>query len=100
MNFASKQTATQSTPATCLPWPREIVDKAGWLAFAESLAKGERELLSLWGESSSVHMAALEEREPRLRIITLECPEGSFPSVGRLHPPALRLERAIRDLLD
>ena len=43
-------------------------------------------------------MAVLEEREPRLRIITLECPEGSFPSVGRLHPPALRLERAIRDL--
>jgi Ni,Fe-hydrogenase III large subunit len=28
----------------------------------------------------------------------LDCPKGSFPSVGRLHPPALRLERAIRDL--
>ena len=28
----------------------------------------------------------------------LECPEGSFPSVGLRHPPAIRLERAIRDL--
>jgi Ni,Fe-hydrogenase III large subunit len=98
MNFASKQIEAQPSPPTCLPWPREIVDRAGWLAFAESLARGERELLSLWGEPSSVHMAVLEEREPRPRIITLECPEGSFPSVGRLHPPALRLERAIHDL--
>ncbi|WP_292531270.1 NADH-quinone oxidoreductase subunit C [Methylocystis sp.] len=98
MNFASKQTATQSSPPSCLPWPREIVDKASWLALAESLAKGERELLSLWGETSCVHMAVLEPREPRLRIVTFECPEDSFPSVGRLHPPALRLERAIHDL--
>ncbi|MGD9657460.1 MAG: NADH-quinone oxidoreductase subunit C [Methylocystis sp.] len=98
MNFASKQTAAQPLQPTCLPWPREIVDRAGWLALAESLAKGERELLSLWGESSSVHMAVLEPREPRLRIVTLECPEGAFPSVGRLHPPASRLERAIHDL--
>ena len=26
------------------------------------------------------------------------CPTGRFPSIGRLHPPALRLERTIRDL--
>jgi Ni,Fe-hydrogenase III large subunit len=98
MNFASKQTARRSSQPTCLPWPREIVDRTGWLAFAESLAKGERELLSLWGEGSSVHMAVLEQREPRLRIVSLECPDGAFPSVARLHIPASRLERAICDL--
>jgi Ni,Fe-hydrogenase III large subunit len=98
MNFASRQTAAQPSPPTCLPWPREIVDRAGWLALAESLTKGERELLSLWGESSFVHMAVLEPREPRLRIVTFECPDCAFPSVGRLHPPASRLERAIHDL--
>jgi len=98
MNFASKQTASPSSPPTCLPWPREIVDTAGWLTIAESLAKGERELLSLWGDGSSVHMAVLEKREPRPRIVSLDCPEGSFPSVARLHPPASRLERAICDL--
>ena len=31
-------------------------------------------------------------------VATIECPEGRFPSVGRLHPPAIRLERALRDL--
>ncbi len=98
MNFASKQTAAQPSRPTCLPWPREVVDRAGWLAMVESLAKGERALLSLWGESSCVHMALLEQREPPLRIVTLECPDGAFPSVGRLHPPASRLERAIHDL--
>jgi len=98
MNFASKQTAARPSQPTCLPWPRELVDEGGWLALAASLAKGERELLSLWGESSSVHMAMLEPREPRLRIVTLECPEGAFPSVGGVHPPASRLERAIHDL--
>jgi Ni,Fe-hydrogenase III large subunit len=31
-------------------------------------------------------------------IATLACPEGRFPSVGNHHAPAIRLERAIRDL--
>ncbi|MBM3551836.1 MAG: hydrogenase expression protein HypE [Alphaproteobacteria bacterium] len=98
MNFASKQTAAQPSQPMCLPWPREIVDGACWCALAESLAQGERELLSFWGESSCVHLAVFEPREPRLRIVTFECREGAFPSVARLHPPAARLERAIHDL--
>ncbi len=32
-------------------------------------------------------------------VASLPCPEGQFPSVGRLHPPAQRLERAIADLV-
>ena len=31
-------------------------------------------------------------------MLSVECEEGSFPSVGQSHPPAIRLERAIRDL--
>ena len=31
-------------------------------------------------------------------VLSLDCPDGRFPSIGRLHPPAIRLERAIRDL--
>jgi Ni,Fe-hydrogenase III large subunit len=31
-------------------------------------------------------------------VLTLGCEDRRFPSVGRLHPPAIRLERALRDL--
>src|SRR5262249_30289880 len=30
--------------------------------------------------------------------VTIECANGQFPSIGALHPPAIRLERALRDL--
>src|SRR5262249_43174720 len=33
-----------------------------------------------------------------IAVVTIECPSGRFPSVGALHPPAIRLERAMRDL--
>ena len=31
-------------------------------------------------------------------VLSLDCPDGSYPSVGALHAPAIRLERAARDL--
>ena len=31
-------------------------------------------------------------------VVTLPCPTHRYPSIGRHHPPAIRLERAIRDL--
>jgi Ni,Fe-hydrogenase III large subunit len=31
-------------------------------------------------------------------LLALPCEESRFPSVGRLHPPAIRLERAMRDV--
>jgi Ni,Fe-hydrogenase III large subunit len=40
-------------------------------------------------------MALLDEAE--IAVASLAC-EESFPSVGRHHPPAIRLERTIRDL--
>ena len=46
-----------------------------------------------------MHMAILEEASKRIAILSLPCSEGGFPSVGRVHPPAIRLERAIDDLV-
>src|SRR5208282_1462134 len=43
-------------------------------------------------------MAILDESQKNIIVATIECPDGRFPSVGRLHPPAIRLERALRDL--
>jgi Ni,Fe-hydrogenase III large subunit len=80
------------------PWPRIIVREAAWRFACDQLAAGHWTLLGLWGDAGTVHMAVLDEAAPEVAVITLACPNGSYPSVGALHPPALRLERAIRDL--
>jgi Ni,Fe-hydrogenase III large subunit len=80
------------------PCPRAIVDSAGWSFACGELAEGRWTLLGLWSETDIVHMALLEEQASEIGIISLPSPDGRYPSVGRLHPPAIRLERAIHDL--
>ena len=80
------------------PWPRAAVDAETWQVAAGRVAEGKGTLLGLWGDVGAVHMALLDEGAAEIAVLTLECPEGRFPSVGLRHPPALRLERAIRDL--
>ena len=43
-------------------------------------------------------MAVLDEETAEIAVATIECPQGSFPSIGALHSPAIRLERALHDL--
>ena len=78
------------------PWPRFTIDVDGWLAAAKHLATGEGTLLGLWTDGAAVHMAMLEENS--VTVFSIACPDGRFPSVGALHAPAIRLERAIQDL--
>lgn len=81
------------------PWPCAVVDHTSWTAAVNALADGHWTLLGLWGEANAVHMALLEEPTATLGIIRLEELDDKYPSVARLHPPALRLERAIHDLV-
>lgn len=78
------------------PWPRAVVNAETWRATAAETAAGRLTLLGLWGEANAVHMALLEESA--VAVVSLECPDGRFPSVAQVHPPANRLERTIRDL--
>ena len=78
--------------------PRVLVDDDGWRRSIGHLRAGELTLLSLWAEASQVHMALLRPDDHGMMILTLPCPEGRYPSVGALHPPAIRLERAMHDL--
>ena len=79
--------------------PRLEVDAENWLAAASALSSGRFSLLGLWGDGGAVHMAVHVQDEPGdMAVLSLACPDGAFPSVGRLHAPAIRLERAIRDL--
>ena len=80
------------------PWPRVVVNEDGWRFVSSQLSAGYWTLLALWGDVSAVHMAVLDEAAREIAVVTIACPSGRFPSVGALHPPAIRLERALRDL--
>jgi Ni,Fe-hydrogenase III large subunit len=79
------------------PWPRAVVTSEIWCAARERLAAGDCTLLGLWGEAGAVHMALLDQPAGEIGVASLECADR-FPSVGQHHPPAIRLERTIRDL--
>jgi Ni,Fe-hydrogenase III large subunit len=65
-------------------------EAAGWLG------AGTATLLGLWGEPGRVHLALL--RQDRIHHTSLACTDRRYPSIGCVHPAAIRLERAVRDL--
>jgi Ni,Fe-hydrogenase III large subunit len=81
-----------------LPWPRVVVDPGAWSEATARLGPEGWTLIGLWGEPGAVHMAVLDPGADAIAVLSLACPEGRFPSVGRHHAPAIRPERAIRDL--
>lgn len=80
------------------PWPRAVVDASVWAFATNELSQGRWNLLGLWGESTTVNMAIIDRDTAEIAVVSLECPDGRYPSVGKHHPPALRLERAVNDL--
>ena len=69
-----------------------------WRRAGTQLADGNWDLVALWGEADAVHMAVRDATSNEIAIAELACPDGRYPSIGEMHPPAIRLERAIRDL--
>ena len=80
-----------------MDWTRSIVGRAAWEQATQRLYAAEASLLGLWGEPGFAHMA-LRQSEA-CEVLSFACDRNRFPSVGRVHPPAIRLERAIRDLV-
>jgi Ni,Fe-hydrogenase III large subunit len=80
------------------PFPCFVVDAEAWQEAADLLAAGELTLLSVWGETGRVHMAVLQDAVPRVVVLSLQCADNRYPSIGRVHAPAIRLERAMHDL--
>ena len=62
-----------------------------WISATRRLAAGEATLVSLWGDAGCVRMAVHERERAELTMLALPCPDGAFPSVGAVHPPAIRL---------
>lgn len=81
------------------PWPRIEVQVDIWTEATDRLGRGILVLLGLWGEAQAVHLAVADANDlKRILVLSLACPESRYPSVGRVHPPAIRLERAAADL--
>jgi Ni,Fe-hydrogenase III large subunit len=80
------------------PWPRYEVDAATWDGIGEALGAGDGELMALWAEPGHVHLAVRAADLTNPAVVSLAATNNAFPSIGRHHPPALRPERAIRDL--
>ena len=78
-------------------WPATTVDARAWSATGERLQSGELSLLALWGEPRLAHMAVIDASGTP-GVLHLPCSEGRFPSIGRVHSPAIRPERAMREL--
>ena len=78
------------------PWPRLVVTSDTWREAISGLVEKRWTLSGLWGDDGAVHMVLTSVCD--LRVLSLPCPDGNFPSVGRSHPPAIRLERTITDL--
>jgi Ni,Fe-hydrogenase III large subunit len=86
---------------------RELVDGAipgevsahDWSTLAARIpATPDWVLVDLWGEPGRVHLAVGDLKAGVIGRVALACPDGTFPSVGRWHPAAIRLERTLRDL--
>ena len=81
------------------PLHRCEIDATTWRTLAQQLATDTAwSLAALWAEPGHVHMAILDEARSCAAVVSLACPDGRFPSVGRYHAPAIRLERTIQDL--
>jgi Ni,Fe-hydrogenase III large subunit len=80
------------------PWPRAVANDEGWRHAIDHLGAGRCSLLGLWGDTDDVHMALLGEDFSDIAVLSYACKDGQYPSVAARHPPAIRLERAIRDL--
>jgi len=79
------------------PWPRARVSDEGWGRAIDLLADGRLTLLGLWADMPDVHMALLDQHDD-VAVLSFHAEDGKYPSVAARHPPAGRLERAIRDL--
>ncbi|HKT17557.1 MAG TPA: NADH-quinone oxidoreductase subunit C, partial [Stellaceae bacterium] len=79
-------------------WRRATADEAAWDGAGRALAAGQASLLGLWGERGVVHLGLIDANSGEIAVLSFKALAGEFPSLGRLHPPAIRLERTIKDL--
>lgn len=93
-----EMTSARSRDFRTGPMPVTKVSRELWQQAAGDLARGHLTLLGLWGDRGSVRMALLNSATKRVGTLRVDARRRVFPSVGQLHAPAQRPERAIQDL--
>jgi Ni,Fe-hydrogenase III large subunit len=80
------------------PWPRAPSGRRHGQVWAGCWRKAASRY-SVFGEMpASCTWLSSTGRCGQPAVFSIDCADGSFPSIGKLHPPAIRLERTIRDL--
>ncbi len=79
------------------PLPRFEVERKIWTRLIAKLGDS-LDMIGLWADDKDIHMALFEPSSGTLAIASLAVKAGKYPSVAKHHPPAMRLERTIRDL--
>jgi Ni,Fe-hydrogenase III large subunit len=69
-----------------------------WIDFGQALSTGGQTLVALWADADRVRMGLIDPTTAVRLIATLTCADGRYPSIGQWHAPAIRIERALRDL--
>ena len=90
--------ARSGEPGGHRPWPRVELDRDQWLGLRDLLPTVDWSLLALWADDTAVHAALRDETEGAIGLVSLSCPGGRFPSLGRVRPGAQRMERWVKDL--
>ncbi|TCH98003.1 hydrogenase expression protein HypE [Roseococcus sp. SYP-B2431] len=85
--------------AGCRPWPRYVLDAAGWMRLRDALAAEPGfALLGLWGEPGMAHAAFLDEARMEVLLASVAAAEGWIPALSPVRPSASWFERGLRDL--
>ena len=90
-----------------LPCSRVRVDRELWLRMAEELSESGARLLTLWGtddrdRAGGFRIDAAYLLSDSVRVVEHRMEDESerwYPSLARLFPPTLRMQRAVYDLL-
>lgn len=80
------------------PWPRFILDEQGWLDLIDQLSVRRWRLLGLWADVAEVHCALEDTAGNAIAVASLFVSNASYPSLSRVRPGAIRLERTIKDI--
>lgn len=95
----ARDVLTAGVIAPCMPWPRTLLDAAGWRALRDALATDRSlDLLGLWGEPGFVHAAFVDIEAPRIWLASVAAPQGTVPALSPVRPGAALFERALQDL--